>query len=228
MFMLKCWTRSALLLLALTQAVHAETTVSQSNDTNAGLGVSLSALFGRERQAMQDVARGRLTDLNQPVQKTKGKKADKIAMTYDAAWINALPAAKPSEELDCLARAIYFESRGEPIKGQAAVAEVVMNRTESPYFPQSICGVVRQSNAGGCQFSFICDGYSDKIRDQTAWYVAEKLASAFIAGAPRELTDGATYFHTPAVKPAWAKRFPMTVKIGSHYFYRQPIQTAMN
>lgn len=235
MSLLKCWTRSTLVFLVLAQAVHADMTVSQSNDPAAPLSINLVGLFTQENSALDDVAEGRFSEIvTPPVEVTKvsakaaTKPGDVLVPTYDAAWINAIPQSKPSAELECLARAVYFEARGEPIKGQAAVAEVVVNRTQSPYFPRTICGVVQQSGGGGCQFSFVCDGKSDKIADRTAWYVAEKIASAYVDGTPRTLTEGATYFHTPAVKPSWAHRFAMTVRIGSHYFYRQPIVTAMN
>jgi len=228
MSMLKRWAKSAIVLVALAQAVHAETTVSQSNDPTADLGVSLATLFGQENAALGAVQAGRMTEIVEPPVETKSTPGAATAMTFDANWINAIPQAAPTPEFNCLARAIYFESRGEPIKGQAAVAEVVMNRTDSPVFPHSICAVVNQATAGGCQFSFICDGRSDKITDATAWYVAEKVASAYISGAPRGLTQGATYFHTPTVRPAWSNRFSMTAHIGQHFFYRRPDQTAMN
>lgn len=231
MSMLKCWARSTLVLVALAQAAHADMTVSQSNDPAAPLSINLVGLFTQENSALEDVAEGRFSEIvATPVatEKTAAKAGDVPAPTYDAAWIRAIPASKPSAELECLARAVYFEARGESIKGQAAVAEVVVNRTQSPYFPRTICGVVQQSGGGGCQFSFVCDGRSDKVADRTAWYVAEKIASAYVEGTPRTLTEGATYFHTPAVRPSWARRFPMTVRIGAHFFYRQPIVTAMN
>lgn len=232
MSMLKCWARSTLVFLALAQAVHADMKVSQSNDPAAPLNVNLVGLFTQESSALENVDAGRFSQLIAPPVETKTSAAssptEAIAPTYDAGWIRAIPQTERTAELDCLARAIYFEARGESIKGQAAVAEVVVNRTQSPHFPRTICGVVQQSGNGGCQFSFICDGKADKIGDRNAWYVAEKIASAYVEGTPRTLTDGATYFHTPAVRPSWANRFPMTVRIGAHYFYRQPIVTAMN
>lgn len=232
MSMLKCWARGAVALFVLAQAVHADTTVSQSNDHAAEMGADLVSLFGREAAGLDAVEVGRMTAIVTPPvapQKVASNAAgDPASMTFDASWINAIPQIAQNAESDCLARAVYFEARGEPIKGQAAVAEVVLNRVDSGRFPRTICGVVNQGGSGGCQFSFTCDGRKDTVRDRTAWYVAEKIAAAFIAGAPRELTQGATYFHTPAVRPAWSRRFDMTAHIGSHYFYRQPIQTAMN
>ena len=218
------------MLLALAQAAHADMTVSQSNDPTAALGVNLAALFGQEKEAIGAVDAGHFTEIVAPPVKTSATRGSDQAlpMTFDAAWVQAIPATKPTADLDCLARAIYFEARGEPIKGQAAVAEVVLNRVDSPLFPKTVCGVVNQANSGGCQFSFTCDGYSDAIGDRTAWYVAEKIATAFVTGAPRDLTKGATYFRTTAVRPAWSNRFNVTARIGQHVFYRQPMMTAMN
>mgnify|MGYP000863769812 CR=1 FL=1 len=218
------------LLLALAPAAHADMTVSQSNDPTAAMGVSLTALFGQENAAMGAVETGRFTQIvTPPVQTHSVTGANgQVPATFDAAWLQAIPATEKTADLDCLARAIYFEARGEPIKGQAAVAEVIMNRVDSPLFPRTVCGVVNQANSGGCQFSYTCDGRKDTISDREAWYVAEQIATAYISGAPRTLTDGATYFHTSGSRPVWSHRFAMTARIGQHYFYRQPIVTAMN
>ncbi|MGB5870068.1 MAG: cell wall hydrolase [Albidovulum sp.] len=230
MSMLKSWTKGALVLFVLAQAAHAEMAVSQSNNPAAALGVSLVELFGQENAALDTVEPGRMQKIVTPPVKKGAKSviADASAMTYDATWIDAVPMLEKSADLDCLARAVYFEARGESIKGQAAVAEVVLNRVDTGQFPGTICGVVQQGGKNGCQFSFTCDGRKDVVRDRSAWYVAEKVASALIAGAPREVTQGATYFHTPAVRPSWAKRFDMTIRVGQHYFYREPIRTASN
>jgi len=141
---------------------------------------------------------------------------------YEAGWVASQPNAKGSAEWRCLATALYFEARGETVKGQFAVAEVILNRVDSPAYPQSICGVVNQRSSKGCQFSFICDGNSEAIREQAAFVQAGKIASVMLAGAPRGLTQGATYFHTTNVRPGWAHKFPRTAAIGSHLFYRQP------
>jgi spore germination cell wall hydrolase CwlJ-like protein len=98
------------------------------------------------------------------------------------------------------------------------VAEVILNRVDSPLYPGSVCGVVGQ----GCQFSYACDGRPDVMTDAAARSVAARIAAAMLGGAPRLLTQGATHFHTPAVRPSWSKRFPRTATIGFHHFYRQP------
>lgn len=125
------------------------------------------------------------------------------------------PAAVNARDLECLAEAIYFEARGESQQGQAAVAEVVLNRVDHRQFPSTVCGVVNQP----AQFSYTIGG-PKPIRNKSAYLRARDIAAKALTGAPRTLTGGATYFHTPAVRPAWARRFERTVKIGSHIFYR--------
>ena len=155
-------------------------------------------------------------------------KAVPAVPTYDAAWLATQPVVKGGAEWACLAKAVYFEARGEPLRGQVGVAEVVLNRAASGLYPRSICGVVNQGSKYACQFSFVCDGNSDVMRERGAAIVAGKIASLMMAGTPRLLTDGATHFHTGAVRPRWSKTFPRTAKIGSHYFYRQPTVLASN
>lgn len=131
-------------------------------------------------------------------------------------------------ELECLAKALYFEARGEPVAGQKAVAEVILNRRDSAQFPPTVCGVVQQSNKHGCQFSYQCNGTSKKMREKQAYQRARQIAQAALAGEPRNLTHGATYFHTPAVSPSWSKRFVRTTQIGRHIFYRPGQRLAAN
>ncbi|QIR85532.1 cell wall hydrolase [Paracoccus sp. AK26] len=118
-------------------------------------------------------------------------------------------------DLNCLAEAIYHEARGESTQGQAAVAEVILNRVESRQFPPSVCGVVNQPS----QFSYTIGG-KKKIGNKAAYLRARDIARNALSGAPRVLTGGATYFHTPAVRPSWSHRFQRTVRIGQHIFYR--------
>lgn len=150
---------------------------------------------------------------------------------FELEWLLAQPAPARTAELDCLATALYFEARGEGPDGQAAVAEVILNRTGLPGFPRSVCAVVRDGagdGAGGCQFSYACDGRSDVVTDRASYAIAERIAAAMMAGAPRALTDGATHFHSDSVRPGWASRFAKTARIGEHTFYRMPIRTASN
>lgn len=129
-------------------------------------------------------------------------------------------------EFQCLAETLYFEARGESAKGQAAVAEVILNRVDSGRFPNTICGVVKQGNTGACQFSYNCGDNSRQISDRAAFARVQTVARRALEGAPRDLTDGATYFHTPAVRPDWSRRFVRTVQIDNHIFYRPGVRVA--
>jgi hypothetical protein len=137
-------------------------------------------------------------------------------------WLMARPVPLGDAEWQCLTEALYFEARGESLEGQVAVAEVILNRADSPLYPRSICGVVKQRGGGGCQFSYVCDGRADRMRDKASADRAGRIARAMIDGAPRVLAGGATHFHTRGVRPSWSKRFSKTASIGAHVFYRQP------
>lgn len=121
------------------------------------------------------------------------------------------------EEFDCLVRNIYFEARDQTIEGQYAVAEVVLNRMEDGEFPNTICGVVKQKTETVCQFSWFCDGKSDRMRDKKAIDVAKKVAMASIL-QKTNYTGGATFYHADYVSPQW-KNVKETKKIQDHIFY---------
>ncbi len=122
----------------------------------------------------------------------------------------------------CMAQAIYFEARGEPFEGQLAVAQVVLNRVRDRRYPNEICAVVFENETWRhrCQFSFACDGRSDRPRDFSAWVSAIKTARMVGTGHLRDVTYASTHYHAEYVEPKWAARFHQTVKIGRHYFYR--------
>ncbi|WP_354002445.1 cell wall hydrolase [Pseudogemmobacter faecipullorum] len=143
-------------------------------------------------------------------------------LRYDAGWLMAQPAPEGGKQWECLTEAIYFEARGESLKGQFAVAEVILNRVDSGLYPRTVCGVVNQRGGGACQFSYSCNGNSTKMRDRYAREIAGRIADVMLDGAERGLTNGATHFHTHAVNPSWSRRFARTTVIGAHNFYRQP------
>lgn len=145
-----------------------------------------------------------------------------VIVRYDDRFLADLPGATGDAEWECLRKAIYFEARGESLKGQFAVAEVILNRVDNPRYPSTVCRVVNQGGRKGCQFSFTCDGIRDVMREKAAAERAGKIARLMLDGLPRALTEGATHFHTRAVRPGWAHRFPRTAAIGAHLFYRQP------
>jgi hypothetical protein len=224
------WITGAIAAVILNGAAFADVTVSQSNDPTAAMGGTLGTLLGAERQALNAIPEGRLTELAVgPKIETRttsgnvgGKPAAPSVIRYDDAWLAAMPEPKGDAQWECLSKAIYFEARGETLRGQFAVAEVILNRVDSPDYPGSICGVVEQRGGGGCQFSYVCDGRADRMRDPEAMWRAERIAAAMMNGAPRALTMGATHFHTRQVRPGWARRFPQTAAIGAHLFYKQP------
>jgi spore germination cell wall hydrolase CwlJ-like protein len=123
----------------------------------------------------------------------------------------------------CLADAVYFESRGETKRGQIAVAQVVMNRVFSGFYPNSVCGVVYQNahRKLACQFTFACDGIADVVKEPEMWKQATEIA--------RDMLDGklwlpevghSTHYHAYWVHPAWVREMNRKQKIGVHSFYR--------
>lgn len=137
---------------------------------------------------------------------------------------------KNDPEWACLAEAIYFEARGESVKGQFAVAEVILNRVDSAEFPDSICKVVNQGTGRkyACQFTYTCDGMPEKINEPRAFDRVGMVAHLMTEGADRALTDGATHYHTKSVNPNWSRVFPRTATIGYHHFYRMPTRVSSN
>ena len=126
-------------------------------------------------------------------------------------------------ERRCLAIAIYFEARGEPLQGQVAVAQVILNRVRSPLFPETICGVVYQGqHQKGCQFSFTCDGKSDIPRSDAQWAQAQDISRQITAGELWLPEVGySTFYHANYVSPRWAGSMNKIDKIGRHIFYKK-------
>jgi len=220
------WTSALLALGVLSGAAFAEVTVSQSNDPTALIAQQMESLMGAERSAVGALPPSKLNALAtgpKVVARTAPKKPGQpVVIEYSEAWLMSLPEPEGDAQWDCLRKALYFESRGETIKGQFAVAEVILNRVDSADYPSSVCSVVGQRGGGGCQFSYVCDGASDNMREPYPAEIAGRIARVMLDGAPRALTFGATHFHTRAVRPGWASRFPRTAAIGAHLFYKQP------
>jgi spore germination cell wall hydrolase CwlJ-like protein len=142
-----------------------------------------------------------------------------IAPPVTAASLAALVAATPKPamidpELRCLAGAVYFESRGESLPGQLAVAHVVINRAQSGRFPTSLCGVVYQKR----QFSFVRGGRMPAIRQGAQWDNAVAIAQIALDGSWKNHAPGALFFHARYVSPGWRKT--RIAQIDNHIFYR--------
>lgn len=130
-------------------------------------------------------------------------------------------AAQRRADLDCLTEAVYYEARSESTTGQAAVAQVVLNRVKHPAFPKSVCGVVFQgAGRAGCQFSFTCDGSLRAARETEAWDRARVIAARVLAGRMTGQIGSATHYHTRAVSPVWAPQMLRVAQVGAHVFYR--------
>lgn len=197
--------------------------------------VLASCVFGSVTLAEPD-----LTALNEKESRVLGSLSDElvarylnrptIRVNYSRDWLAKQSVKTGGDQWYCLAEALYFEARGESVKGQFAVAEVILNRVDSSAFPDTICGVVNQGTGRKyqCQFTYTCDGYAENIHEPRAWDRVGKVAGLMLKGAPRQLTSGATHYHTKAVKPRWSKKFPRTATIGVHHFYRMPTRVSSN
>jgi spore germination cell wall hydrolase CwlJ-like protein len=130
-----------------------------------------------------------------------------------------------AREVRCMATAIYFEARGETVRGQIAVGQVIMNRVRSDFYPNTICGVVFQGqwNRNACQFSFACDGQTDAPKEKEQWTTALDVAKQVISGKVflNDIAD-ATHYHASYVRPDWRRDVKRIKQIGIHIFYKAP------
>ncbi|SIS79108.1 Cell Wall Hydrolase [Roseivivax lentus] len=205
-------TKLALALILAALPVHAEL-----KETN------MSKVLNQEARSLNAAATAHLQRLVTPAPESSIK-----GMQFNSAWLDAQRYRTGGAQWQCLSEALYFEARGETVKGQFAVAEVILNRVDSPNYPSTVCGVVNQGASSGrkyaCQFSYNCDGNPETIHEPRAFQRVGKVARLMLEGAPRTLTEGATHYHTTAVSPRWARKFPMTAQIGVHRFYKEPVR----
>jgi N-acetylmuramoyl-L-alanine amidase len=154
-----------------------------------------------------------------------------IATLGNAGSIEAkgLFKAEDKPEMWCLAQNIYYETRSSNRADRMAVADVVINRVNHTYYPNTICEVVQQGkqHADGrmkrnmCQFSWYCDGKSDYPTNLDAWVEAQMIAyNMVVHNDARGITEGATHYHATYVSPEWARDFALVGRIGEHIFYR--------
>ncbi|MCA0869754.1 cell wall hydrolase [Seohaeicola saemankumensis] len=190
----------------------------------------LQDLFKREKSTLEGLPGRQLKSLLTATQPRGKIRTPEAPMNYSFAWLDAQPKATGGENWKCLSEALYFEARGETVKGQFAVAEVIVNRAKSSRFPDTICGVIRQGTGKKyqCQFTYTCDGRKEVIAEPRAYERVAKVARAILDGTSGDLTNGATYYHTVAVSPRWARKFTQTARIGVHLFYRPNYRTASN
>jgi N-acetylmuramoyl-L-alanine amidase len=146
------------------------------------------------------------------------------------------PNVQYDESTTCLAKNMYYEARNQGTAGWMAVTAVVLNRVNDDRFPNTICGVVQQGPTRAswkdpkvripikhrCQFSWFCDGKSDKPKDKTTYNKMLSLSDSILSNELPfyDITDGATHYHADYVMPAWAKTKTRTVEIQDHIFYK--------
>lgn len=131
-------------------------------------------------------------------------------------------------ELECLALNIYFEARGEPHKGQTAVAHVVMNRVADDRFPGGVCAVVQQGGkeAEDCQFSWWCDRLGDRPKHKADWEATRDIARTVYWGWGEDPTGGSLWYHATSVRAYWRGQYEKGPTIGNHIFYRDKPEKA--
>lgn len=149
-----------------------------------------------------------------------GERPDYVAM---------IGTERMEREQKCLAEAVYYEARSEPEQGQAAVAQVVLNRVRSGLYPDNVCGVVYQNRHRhlACQFTFACEGRALRINEPVSWATAVRVAHEVTTGHTY-LADvgGSTHYHATYVRPWWARKLTKMDSIGRHVFYKlKPGQT---
>ena len=149
---------------------------------------------------------------------------------FALALLSAQTEIKPSD-VNCMAEAIYFEARGEPLLGQIAVGNVIINRVNSPKFPDSICKVVHQGVKWKgsmirhkCQFSYYCDGLPEEIKDAEAYVVASRISMDVLLNLPSVMPT-AMYYHNIDVEPHWMNDYNFVGQIGKHLFYEGDLIT---
>ena len=200
--------------LMLPMAAQADTRLIEKNTPDVLLSTEIEAILDQDHRALKKSGSF--------LQRLFKRVPNVPVVQYDEAWLATLPEANGGAEWACLTEALYFEARGEDAAGQFAVAEVILNRVDSPRFPRTVCGVVGQGSKkrNQCQFSYKCDGRSEAIAEMDAYRQVGKVAKLMLDGAPRLLTHGATYYHNTGVRPSWARKFSRVAEVGPHLFYR--------
>ncbi|MHC8294508.1 cell wall hydrolase [Pseudomonas sp. LB3P58] len=141
--------------------------------------------------------------------------------TSEAQAVDPAGQSPMDDAITCLARSIYWESKGKSPADMEAVASVVMNRLGHEGFPDTVCAVVKQgSETKNCQFSWWCDGRSDQVQEETQYAIAKEIARKALNKQLNDRTHGAMYFHDRKVKPAWARKYIKTTETSMFLFYK--------
>ena len=144
-----------------------------------------------------------------------------LALALSFSYVGNSEARGLQQEHRCLALALYWEARGESRRGMVAVGWTVLNRSRSPEFPSTPCEVVFEGGEKPpCQFSWWCDGKSDRPRDHDSWIRARVIAARLLTDPPPDPTGGALFYHSTSIRVPWTRPRRRTVRIGNHIFYR--------
>lgn len=191
-----------------------------NDDSSNSIISKLKGTFNIASRSNIEIEEGK--DMPRIIRLKRPEAKQKITPTARPSTPN-LGITKPSNrDHKCLAEAVYFEARSEPLSGQIAVAQVVMNRVRHQNYPNNVCGVVYQNKhwRNRCQFSFACDGIPEHIREPKAWETAQKVAGSVLLGkASVPGLSNSTHYHATYVRPKWAGRMKRAKKIGLHIFY---------
>ena len=126
-----------------------------------------------------------------------------------------------SEDVGCLAEALYFEARGTSYAGERAVGEVILNRAADSRFPASVCGVIDQRYNGACQFSYRCDAIpNDQFHEPTELAKMRSIAYELLTDRQEDITNGALFFHAASMVPGWFATLSKRGQFGGNIFYR--------
>lgn len=147
-----------------------------------------------------------------------------VPIFADTTSIVGVPDTNRVRALDCMSWAIAYEAAGQPIAGQEAVGQVILNRVRDPHRPKTVCGVVFQGSERrtGCQFTFTCDGSLHRRLSDSTMTIARRVAEQVLDGIALDHVRGATNYHANYVSPLWAATGRRVARIGAHIFYQMP------
>jgi len=168
-------------------------------------------------------AQSRLSDISTPAQQSAPNATIAERQGGGRNYLALIDVDHAAAEERCLDEAIYFEARGESEAGQAAVAQVVLNRVESGHYPASICGVVyqKQRRRNSCQFSFACQRNALRVAEPVSWNAAVRIAREVLLGGDYSTeVGGSTHYLADYAHPRWARTLQRMDVIGHHIFYQ--------
>jgi N-acetylmuramoyl-L-alanine amidase len=150
-----------------------------------------------------------------------------LAIAMTSATASFAGGCDTEDQIHALAMNMYHEARGEGPDAMQLVGEVTLNRVENKHFPKNVCDVVYQARLDSkgnprrykCQFSWFCDGRSDKAYDVKSWKLAESIAAGLVNKTISLIGIDATHYHTTSVNPSWSKHYTKIGLYGDHIFY---------